>query len=814
MYQTDIDQYTSGIRHEYCLWLNSDDLLDPELPQIKSRATGGTLTMWRKWIDPHITILPTESSAFLPLLLKLPGARVSVHIGIYMPTHGKDAEFISELASLKNCIDDVISEHDDPVIFIRGDGNSNPKNKNRYQVLVHFMKHYSLTQVEICHPTYHHFVGNGLHDSNIDILLHTAADSLSEKDTKIICKNEYPEISSHHDIILSEFTLPYQAPLPVTAGLTVAPRTTYQRNKILWTDDGKVAFENLVAKQLQDLRKTWLNSSSLASTSVLIQSTDSIMNLAASTTNPSVSLGKLKEERVMKTPHQVKIAKRRLKRKHNLMVKHNTPSSKKQFTAARKSYTQTVRKLRLKQSIKRDSKLDTILSKDPSGIYSYMRSTRETNASKIQSLSVGKDCKLYQGKMVADGFYDSMSALKSCDMVSLREDPQISHHFSNYEHILKICQAKQNIPQISLKNAAKLLKRMKTHVTDIHGVTPLHYINAGEEGIIHYAALLNSFITEVNNTTLDELNTALGIILYKGHRKDKNSDRAYRTISTCPVIAKSLDLYARDLYQDLWEDCTSNTQYLATGSSHELASLLVTELIQYSLHISDLPVYLLVLDAESAYDRCLRQILCTELFMTGVTGSALLLLNNRLENRSTVYQWEGQMLGPAVDATGFEQGGVNSGDFYKLYNNEQLKSAQASSLGVDIGSSIVSAIGQADDVILAANNLDNLRLLARLTEVYCANFRVKLVSSKTKLLPISLPRHYQLVEYVKLFNHMYQQRTTLSILSLKQNMWEYSGVQQATCLTFCKELLTTSWHREGSAQQEWPKLTEETQQLL
>ena len=66
------------------------------------------------------------------------------------------------------------------------------------------------------------------------------------------------------------------------------------------------------------------------------------------------------------------------------------------------------------------------------------------------------------------------------------------------------------------------------------------------------------------------------------------------------------------------------------------------------------------------------------------------------------------MLGPGKENTGFEQGGISSGDFYKLYNNSQLKSAQASCLGVDIGSSIVSAIGQADDVILSANSVDNL----------------------------------------------------------------------------------------------------------
>ena len=216
---------------------------------------------------------------------------------------------------------------------------------------------------------------------------------------------------------------------------------------------------------------------------------------------------------------------------------------------------------------------------------------------------------------------------------------------------------------------------------------------------------------------------------------------------------------------DLWDDCTASAQYQDTGSSHELASLLVTELIQYSLNVSDQPVYLLVLDAQSAYDRCLKEILCTELFMSGLTGSALLLINNRLENRSTVYQWDGHMLGPARDSTGFEQGGINSGDFYKLYNNEQLKNAQASCLGVDIGSSTVSAIGQADDVILAANSLDNLRLLARLTEVYCANYRVKLVASKTKLLPVYLPRHEHLVEYARLVNSVKIDESVVKFIS-------------------------------------------------
>ena len=143
---------------------------------------------------------------------------------------------------------------------------------------------------------------------------------------------------------------------------------------------------------------------------------------------------------------------------------------------------------------------------------------------------------------------------------------------------------------------------------------------------------------------------------------------------------------------------------------------------------------MLSLDAQSAFDRCLRQILCGELFKAGVARSAIHFMDSRLESRETVYEWDGVKMGPAKDKTGFEQGGINSSDYYKLYNNEQLVTAQGSDLGIDIGSSVISAVGQADDVLLVSNDIFSLQLLVKLTEDYCQKFRVKLEPRKTKLL--------------------------------------------------------------------------------
>ena len=191
-----------------------------------------------------------------------------------------------------------------------------------------------------------------------------------------------------------------------------------------------------------------------------------------------------------------------------------------------------------------------------------------------------------------------------------------------------------------------------------YSITALHYLNAGLEGRQHFNLLLNGILSDINNASLDELNTVHGKILYKNHSLPRSSDRSYRNISTCPFLSKCIDLYIKDLYGDNWNEAQALTQYQGKNSSHELASLLVTETIEYSLSVSNKPVFFLCLDAKSAFDKCLKEILVSCLFKSKVEGDALLLINNRLSNRKTVYEWDRKLMGPAVDETGTEQGAI------------------------------------------------------------------------------------------------------------------------------------------------------------
>ena len=145
IYQCHANQVLSYLEGEYCWYLNSEDILDPELPLVRSKAHGGTLLLWLKELDPYIEVVSTNTNAFLPVILKMPGLKISVHIALYMPTHSKDTEFVADLAEIRNCLDDLTARFSYPVFYIRGDGNVNPNNTMRVILLQQLMKDYNLS---------------------------------------------------------------------------------------------------------------------------------------------------------------------------------------------------------------------------------------------------------------------------------------------------------------------------------------------------------------------------------------------------------------------------------------------------------------------------------------------------------------------------------------------------------------------------------------------------------------------------------------------------------------------------------------------
>ena len=172
-----------------------------------------------------------------------------------MPTSGKDQDFHAELTDLWVCVENLINQYPNCVLYICGDSNVNIKNKSRSEMLSQLQDYFSLLRVSINHNTYHHFLGGGLYDSEIDVLLHTDLPGVGEQVVEVLCVQENPHLLSHHDIILSQCSIP---PSPSTklqsVGLVKAPRLPNTRERVIWSAEGADEYCSLVMPALQLLR--------------------------------------------------------------------------------------------------------------------------------------------------------------------------------------------------------------------------------------------------------------------------------------------------------------------------------------------------------------------------------------------------------------------------------------------------------------------------------------------------------------------------------------------------------------------------------
>ena len=256
-------------------------------------------------------------------------------------------------------------------------------------------------------------------------------------------------------------------------------------------------------------------------------------------------------------------------------------------------------------------------------------------------------------------------------MSKIHDSPSYSRFNLDYEMIVKICQSGIKIPEISETKGLEILRSLKSDVNDLFSITARHYLNAGPEGARHFCFLLNHIILYINLSSLDDINSVWAIILYKGHSKDKESDRSYRFISTCPLLAKALDFYIGDLCKSGWAAAQAETQFQGAGSCHELAALLLTETILFSLFFLMLPIFCIFLDAKSAFDKILLELCIQAAFLASskngqVPGQEIIYLDNRLKNRKTFCEYSKILMGPISDRLGVEQGGINSDKLYCL----------------------------------------------------------------------------------------------------------------------------------------------------
>ena len=196
-----------------------------------------------------------------------------------------------------------------------------------------------------------------------------------------------------------------------------------------------------------------------------------------------------------------------------------------------------------------DMKLYEILS-DPSSVYKSLRRSFRRSSPTVHKMKVGQ--KVYEGAEVPDGMFDSLNSLKAPSMVDISTLPPYVEAVETYKHVIQLAAGGGKIPALSLAAGEKLLRKMRPSVIDFYSITSLHFLNLGHVGTIHFVFLLNSIIDLINSSSMAEMNTIWANILHKGHGKDAEVDRSWRTISCCPFLAKAIDIYFVELNNDSW----------------------------------------------------------------------------------------------------------------------------------------------------------------------------------------------------------------------------------------------------------------------
>ena len=202
-------------------------------------------------------------------------------------------------------------------------------------------------------------------------------------------------------------------------------------------------------------------------------------------------------------------------------------------------HRQLVRRIRMQDNIKRDKLMHSVLESDPSKFFKLARSSRMLKTEPIKQLIVRH--KVYDGDQVCDGFFDSISYLKTKAHKDLEACDVFSAANEEYNNILKICHQGPKIPQITLEQTKKILFSLRPAVSDYASITANHYRHAGEPGLAHLHSLVIGIIDDMNNLAVDELNIVSACILHKRHGKPKSLAESYRTISSCPFIYRVLD---------------------------------------------------------------------------------------------------------------------------------------------------------------------------------------------------------------------------------------------------------------------------------
>ena len=659
---------------------------------------------------------------------------------MYLPTAGKDDEFLEVVSSLTADVSLHICSN--TTLLIGCDSNQSDKSTNRRTSAMNDM----LTELNlksILHgdmPTFHH--NNQTSESQIDNIyyLSPASSKVSVKMSRHLCLKDYPENLSAHDVIVGKLSLPDVSTTNSSQDFT----STYSEfvvKKPKWSESGLSGYQAQTTQVLQEMFERFDLTEHIP---ILTEMCSKMLVLSAEhnfeTSNPKTGQKKQKKYPFFSKEHKNAYEEHaQICKKWRLAgrPKENSHPAKNDKLMSQRNLQKITRDSESFTAIKNHNELMGTYYADISQVCSKLKHIRGDNKKSLGIPSIETVCGIYEGRNVLEGFRANTEILcneKSCESSERNQfyemcvrDNMIIFEITSDENL--------PIPHIELSDLKDIIfRRLKLNkACDAYKLTVEHLRYCGDETLMLILFLLNSIIDNLNYLSSPQLNTSLTSIVYKGKNKPVHHHKSHRQVRVTPLIGRLIDEFTRPVSVKNTKPHQDINQYgFSEGITYMMGALQRHETEKFCIDMKK-TFYGCSLDGESAFEVVDRNIQTRELYCAGITGQYWKASDYSYKNSFSKIKMNGELSSEFEEKLGVKQGHINSSDHYKIYINPALEALDESSLGVWIGPVHVSGTGVADDLYLTTDSQSKLQALLEIAAHYGLRYKIKYGASKTKI---------------------------------------------------------------------------------
>ncbi|CAC5404576.1 unnamed protein product [Mytilus coruscus] len=316
--------------------------------------------------------------------------------------------------------------------------------------------------------------------------------------------------------------------------------------------------------------------------------------------------------------------------------------------------------------------------------------------------------KTYENEEVINGWHNHFKTLAEPIQNSTYDSKHQKLCDVDYQVIKYLCN--QASPRIVIKS--ELIEAIKSINTgkseDIFGLSIEHILNAGDDFTDFLLYLVNIIIHDKLIPEIIKLGLLSPIFKNKG---SKNDSKNYRGIVVLPILCKIIEYIARIDFRPILLEKQSPLQRGFTPNTSPLNAAIIFEEIYREYTDCNSPFYIALLDAKSAFDVVIINMLMRKLFLLDIDPATWSLIDELHKNTSCSIKWKNQLSQEFKVYQGVKQGGLLSADLYKLYIEDLLSLYENSTLGCKIGNININAVACADDIALLSDNPYDLQIL-------------------------------------------------------------------------------------------------------